>query len=32
MTLDDKIVVGDSGEGIAEVGSGIDEGVGGVYA
>ena len=32
MNVDDKIVVGDSGEGIAEVGGGTDEGVGGVYA
>jgi hypothetical protein len=32
MNMDDKIVVGDSGEGIAEVGGGTDEGVGGVYA
>ena len=32
MNVDDKIVVGDSGEGITEVGGGTDEGVGGVYA
>jgi hypothetical protein len=30
--LDDKIVVGDSGEGIPEVGGGTDEGAGGLYA
>jgi len=32
MNVDDKIVVGDSGEGIAEVSGGTDEGVGGVCA
>jgi len=32
MNVDDEKVVGDSGEGIAEVGGGTDEGVGGVYA
>ena len=32
MNMDDKIVVGDSGEGIAEVGVGTDEGVGEVHA
>jgi hypothetical protein len=31
MNVDDKIVVGDSGEGIAEVGGGTDEGANGVY-
>jgi hypothetical protein len=32
MNMDDKIVAGDSGDGIAEVGGRTDEGVGGVYA
>ena len=32
MNVDDKIVLGDSGESIAEVGGGTDERVGGVYA
>jgi hypothetical protein len=32
MNVGDKIVAGDSGEGIAEVGGGPDEGLGGVFA